>query len=57
METVSGGLIKAGKKMSLLKILNSGKVEVVDGMLKIDVVPKAKAAEWIEDFKRKRRPT
>lgn len=52
IETVSGGLIKAGKKLALLRLLSSGKIEVVDGMLKINVVPKAKAAAWIEEFKR-----
>lgn len=52
IETVSGGLIKAGKKMALLRILASGKVEIVDGLLRIYVLPKAKAAGWIEDFKK-----
>ena len=52
IETISGGLIKAGKKMALLRILASGKVEIVDGLLKIHVLPKAKAAAWIEDFKK-----
>jgi hypothetical protein len=54
IETVSGGLIKAGKKLSLLKILASGKIEIVDGLLRVHVVPKDKAAEWIQDFKVKR---
>lgn len=54
VETTAGGLIKAGKKMALLRILNPGKVEIVDGLLKINVVPKSKAAGWIEDFKKNR---
>ena len=54
VETMAGGLIKAGKKMSLLRILNSGKVELVDGMLKVNVLPKAKVAAWIEKFKQRR---
>lgn len=54
VETLSGGLIKAGKKMALLRILSSGKVEIVDGLLKVNVLPKAKAAKWIEDFRRNR---
>lgn len=54
VETISGGLIKAGKKMSLLRILASGKVELVDGMLRVNVVPKDKVAAWIEGFKQKR---
>lgn len=54
METVAGGLIKAGRKMALGKILGSGKVEVVDGLVRISVLPKAKAAVWVEEFKRRR---
>ena len=54
METIEGGLIKAGKKLSLLKLLSSGKLEVTDGLVKVSVVPKKKAAEWIEDFKKRR---
>jgi hypothetical protein len=54
METTAGGLIKAGKKMALGKILGSGKVEVTDGLVKINVVPKEKAAGWIAEFKRRK---
>lgn len=54
METAAAGLIKAGKKMSLGKILASGKVEVVDGLIRINIVPKDKASGWIEEFKRRR---
>ena len=51
VETISGGLIKAGKKLALLRILNSGKVEIIDGLLKVNVLPKDKVAMWIEKFK------
>lgn len=54
METITGGLIKVGKKASLLKVLSSGNVEVVDEVVKIFVVPKARADEWVQDFKRKK---
>lgn len=54
IETIAGGLIKAGKKLPLLKILASGKVEIVDRLLKVNVVPQAKAAGWIEEFKKRR---
>lgn len=54
METIEGGLIKAGKKLSLLKLLSSGKLEVVDGLVRINVLPKARVAQWIEEFKRRR---
>ncbi|CAK3904631.1 tpr repeat [Lecanosticta acicola] len=54
METSAGGLIRAGKKLSLVKLLGSGKVEIVDGLVRVFVVPKARAAEWIEQFKIRR---
>lgn len=54
IETIEGGLIKAGKKLSLLKLLSSGKLEVTDGLVRVSVVPKSKAAEWIGDFKKRR---
>ena len=54
METAAGGLIKMGKKMTLNKVLGSGKCEVVDGLVRISVVPKTKAAGWIEEFKKRK---
>lgn len=54
METLTGGLIKVGRKVPLLKVLSGGKVEVVDEVVKIFVVPKAKAEKWVEEFKRKK---
>ena len=51
METGSGGLVKVGKKVSLGKVLGSPGVEVVDGIVRINVVPKARAAGWIEELK------
>lgn len=54
VETTTGGLIKAGKKLPLLKILTSGKIEVVDGLLKFNVVPQSQAKDWVEDFKKRR---
>lgn len=53
METSAGGLIKVGKKMSLGKVLGSGKPEVIDGLATISVVPKDRAADWIEEFKKR----
>ncbi|OCK79220.1 TPR repeat protein-like protein [Lepidopterella palustris CBS 459.81] len=55
METIAGGLIKAGKKLAMRKILGSGKVEVVDGLVRLNVLPKAKAQGWIEEFKKRRK--
>ncbi|KAI1209883.1 TPR-like protein [Annulohypoxylon truncatum] len=53
METLTGGLVKVGKKVPLLKVL-SGNVEVVDEVVRIFVLPKAKAAAWVEEFKMKK---
>jgi len=49
--TAVGGLVKAGKKVALRKLLESGKCEVVDGLLSLYVVTKERAAEWIEQWK------
>jgi tetratricopeptide (TPR) repeat protein len=54
MDTISGGLMKVGKKLTLLEALSNGKTEVVDGLVRIYVVPNALAAEWIEDVKKKK---
>lgn len=54
MDTTSGGMMKVGKKLSLLKILSGGKTEVVDGLVRIHVVPQELAAAWIEEVKKKR---
>ena len=54
LETISGGLVKAGKKLRLSKILSGGKIQLVDGLLRIHVVPKAEATQWIEQFKKQR---
>lgn len=52
METVSGGLVRVGKKVPLLKVLSMDSVEVVDGVVKIYMVPKAKAEGWVQEFKK-----
>jgi hypothetical protein len=54
IESATGGLIKAGKKMSLLKILGGGKVEVVDGLVRVNVLPVGRAREWVEEMKGRR---
>lgn len=51
VEKKKGSLIKVGRKVTLLKVLSGG--EVVDGVVSIYVVPKQKAAGWIEGWKRK----
>ncbi|KAK2054136.1 TPR-domain-containing protein [Colletotrichum caudatum] len=54
METAAGGLVKVGKKATLLKVLGGGAVEVVDGIVRVYVVPAARAKGWIEEFKLKK---
>jgi hypothetical protein len=54
METTKGGLLKVGRKASLLKVLTAENVEVLDEVVKIFVVPKAKSAAWIQEFKAKK---
>ena len=51
METRNGGLVRAGKNMNLLKVLASSDIEVVDEIVKVNVLPKAKARAWIEEIK------
>lgn len=54
MDTVSGGLVKVGKKKSLLEALSDQKTEVVDGLVRIHVVPAKAAPKWIEEVKKKK---
>ncbi|KAF4456966.1 hypothetical protein F53441_981 [Fusarium austroafricanum] len=54
VETTSGGLLKMGKRVPLLKVLGTGKVEVVDEVVRIFVVPKDKAEAWTKEHKTKR---
>ncbi|KAL7958803.1 hypothetical protein V8C34DRAFT_137600 [Trichoderma compactum] len=54
IETKEGGLIKMGKKVPLLKVLSGGKVEVVDEVVRIFVLPTSKAEGWVKEFKEKR---
>lgn len=57
METVTGGLIKAGKKLPFLQILSGGKVEVVDELVRVIVVPSLKSKTFIEQFKARKNKT
>ncbi|EXJ67620.1 uncharacterized protein A1O5_08966 [Cladophialophora psammophila CBS 110553] len=54
MDTISGGLMKVGKKLTLLEALSNGKIEVVDGLVRIYVVPGPLAPQWIAEMKQKR---
>lgn len=50
--TPQGGVAKVGKKIQLKKILDSGRAEVVDGVLRIYVVPRTETESWIAEFKK-----
>ena len=54
MDTSSGGMVKVGKNSSLLKALTSGKTEVVDGLVRIHVVPSVMSSQWIDEVKKKK---
>ncbi|KAF4973721.1 hypothetical protein FZEAL_9248 [Fusarium zealandicum] len=54
VETREGGLLKMGKRVPLLKVLGTGKVVVVDEVVRIFVVPKDKAEAWTKEHKAKR---
>ena len=58
MQAVSGGLTKVGQKMTLLAILGAEtleakKVEVVDGIVRIFMVPKVRVGEWTVEMKKR----
>ncbi|KAF2147364.1 uncharacterized protein K452DRAFT_323490 [Aplosporella prunicola CBS 121167] len=54
LETGAGGIVKAGLKVPLGKVLGGGQVEVVDGLVRVNVVPKSRAGEWIAEVKRRK---
>jgi tetratricopeptide (TPR) repeat protein len=54
METRKGGLVKVGRKVSLLKVLSEADVEVLDGCVRVFVLPKGGSEEWVKEFKRKK---
>ncbi|KAI4105882.1 MAG: hypothetical protein LQ339_003200 [Xanthoria mediterranea] len=54
METVEGGMVKVGRKMRLLDVLVGGKLEVVDGVVRCFVVPRAKVEGWVEEMRKRK---
>lgn len=54
METAAGGLVKVGKKVPLLQVLSGGNVEVVDGLVKVFVVPRGRAEAWVREWKERK---
>lgn len=53
-ETREGGLVKVGRKVRLLDLLAGGKVEVVDGVVKVFVVPKGKVEAWVRGMRERK---
>ncbi|ODQ63948.1 TPR-like protein [Nadsonia fulvescens var. elongata DSM 6958] len=52
LQTESGGLIKAGKKLPISSVLSNEKlkVPVVDNVIRVYILPKNKSAEWIKSW-------
>lgn len=47
-------LIKVGRKMSLLEIVGRGRVVLWDGLVRVNVLLKGRAADWIEEVKKRK---
>jgi Cns1/TTC4 Wheel domain len=54
MDTISGGMAKIGKRLSLLEALTTGKTQIIDGLVKIHVVPTPLAGKWVEEMKKRK---
>lgn len=58
METAAGGLVKVGRKVAVGECLGErdgkGMGEVVDGVVKVLVVPKGKVRGWVEEMRRRK---
>ncbi|KAG5915841.1 hypothetical protein E4U42_007896 [Claviceps africana] len=52
VETSQGGVLKMGKRVPLLRVLGTGRVDVVDELVRIYVVPSDRADAWVDKFKR-----
>lgn len=49
--TEKDGLMKVGRNVPLLEILGGGKVVVVDGVVRVNVLLRGQAGGWIEEVK------
>lgn len=50
METGNGGLVKVGRNVTLGKVLGSDGVEIVDGIVRVNVLIKGRTSGWIEEM-------
>lgn len=51
VETKEGGVMKVGMKVRLLDVLAGGKVEVVDQVVRVFVVPRGRLEGWVAEMK------
>ena len=54
MDTTSGGMAKVGKRLSLLQALTTAKTQILDGLVRIHVLPTFMAGKWVEEVKKRR---
>lgn len=54
METGSGGMAKVGKKVSLLEALTQTKSVIVDGVVKVNMVPSVLTGKWVEEMRKRK---
>ncbi|KAI5797747.1 hypothetical protein EDC01DRAFT_651173 [Geopyxis carbonaria] len=52
LETLVGGLVKWGRRVSLMEVLAGGKTAVLDGVVVAYVVPKALGKRFVEDWRK-----
>ena len=51
VETGAGGIVKMGKKVTLGKMLGSDDIEIIDGVVKINVLLTGRTTAWIAEMK------
>jgi tetratricopeptide (TPR) repeat protein len=54
VETKVGGLAKAGPKAPFHKLVKEGNIELLDGLIRLLVVPKNKSTLFVEEWKRRK---
>lgn len=54
VETRAGGLAKAGPKAPFHKLVKEGNIELLDGIIRLLVVPKSKSTLFVDEWKRRK---